>query len=321
MNSRILLNAKKLFITSSFLLISIASFSKIKVKTDTSRTEYAKNLALADTFYFKGKWEKAIPYYKKALKDTSTNALLWQRLAYANYMAEKLDDALSYYKKSLIYKPNPVLTNIIFTNILNIYEKQNKPNDAVAFLKDAADKGFNNLALIDTTKFFKPFTNDNAFKEVYHKVLGNAYPCLIQPHFSDFDYWVGEWDVYVTGTNNLVGKSVITKEDGACSIHEFFKSLVSPQSGNSISYYNTRNQKWEQLYVGSGGGNTFYTDGEYKDGKMHFKYNLNYNGTLYPGNFIFYNNGPNEVRQYQDYTLDGGKTFQVGYDFTYKRTK
>lgn len=321
MNNAILLSAKRIIFTVCLIALSIVSFAKTGLQPDTSKTEYAKMLALADTFYFKGEWQKAIPYYKKALTDTSTNALLWQRLAYANYMSENFDDALGYYKKSLANKPNPVLQNIIYTNVLNIYEKENKPNDAFAFLKEAAEKGFNNVALIDTTKFFKPYTNDNAFKEAYHKVLVNAYPCFTQPHHNDFDYWVGEWDVYVTGTNNLIGKSSITKEDGGCSIHEFFKSLVSPQSGNSISYYNTKNQKWEQLYVGSGGGNTFYTDGEYKDGKMHFTYNLNYNGTLYPGNFIFYNISPDEVRQYQDYTVDGGKTFKVGYDFTYKRRK
>ena len=153
------------------------------------------SLALADTSYFKGEWQKAISYYKKALADTSTSALLWQRLAYSSYMSKNYDDGLMFYKKSLSFKPNPVLKGIIYSNILNIYEAQNKPKDAIEFLKQAADDGFSNVALVDTSAFLRPYKNYQGFKDVINKITLNAYPCLTQPHGNDFDFWVGEWDV------------------------------------------------------------------------------------------------------------------------------
>jgi tetratricopeptide (TPR) repeat protein len=278
-------------------------------------------LSLADTSYFKGEWQKAISYYKKALADTSTSALLWQRLAYSNYMSKNYDDALMFYKKSLSFKPNPVLSGIIYSNILNIYEAQNKPGEAIDFLKQAADKGFNNLALVDTAAFLSSFKNDENFKSVENKIRLNAYPCLSQPHGNDFDFWIGEWDVYITGTNNLIGKSKITKVNGGCVILENWTSLVSPQTGVSMNFIDPVSGKWMQDYAGSGGGRQLYTDGEYTDSAMRFVYEGTFNNSTFPGHFIFYNEGPDKVRQYNDYSKDDGKTFITAYDYTYRRRK
>jgi len=37
------------------------------------------------------------------------------------------------------------------------------------------------------------------------------------------------------------------------------------------------------------------------------------------GRFIFYNEGPNQVRQFNEQSSDGGKTWTTSYDLTYKR--
>ncbi len=279
------------------------------------------SLSLADTSYFKGEWQKAISYYKKALGDTSTSALLWQRLAYSNYMSKSYDDALLFYNKSLSFKPNPVLTGIIYSNILNIYETQKKPKEAIVFLKQAAQNGFSNLPLVDTAAFLQAYRNEEDFKGLVEKITLNAYPCLSQPHGKDFDFWIGEWDVYIAGTNNLIGKSKITKVNGGCVILENWTSLVSPQTGISMNFIDPATGKWTQDYSGSGGGRTLYTDGEYKDSAMHFNYVGTFNNASFPGHFIFYNEGENQVRQFNDFSTDGGKTFVTAYDYTYKRRK
>jgi hypothetical protein len=77
----------------------------------------------------------------------------------------------------------------------------------------------------------------------------------------------------------------------------------------------------EQDWIGSAGGSQLYLNGEYKNGAMHFTYESVSGGQKVTGNFFFYNIDENTVRQYQDMSTDGGKTYTVAYDFTYIRKK
>ena len=118
-----------------------------------------------------------------------------------------------------------------------------------------------------------------------------------------------------------MGKSVITKVNGGCTIVENWTSLISPQTGISINFVDAQTGKWMQDYVGSGGGRQLYINGEYNDSAMRFTYEGVFINAPHPGHFMFYNEGANRVRQLQDYSNDGGKTFVTGYDYTYIRRK
>jgi hypothetical protein len=97
-----------------------------------------------------------------------------------------------------------------------------------------------------------------------------------------------------------------------------------PHNGKSMNYVDPITNKWIQVWVGSAGINsqniTRFYDGEYKDGAMRFVFDREVNGTKIIGRFIFYNEGPNQVRQFNETSSDGGKTWTTSYDFTYKRT-
>ena len=145
-------------------------------------------------------------------------------------------------------------------------------------------------------------------------------PCSAEPHSHDFDFWIGEWDVYQTGTQTLVGHSVVQSISGGCAILENW-TATQGNTGKSINYYNPLTSKWEQDWIGSGGGPQRYLNGEYKDNVMHFTYESMANGKKVTGNFKFYNMGKDTVRQYQDVNNDDGKTVTVSYDLTYVRKK
>ena len=145
-------------------------------------------------------------------------------------------------------------------------------------------------------------------------------PCSAEPHSHDFDFWIGEWDVYPTGANNLVGHSVVQSISGGCAILENWTD-TKDHPGKSINYYNPATGKWEQDWIGSGGGPQRYLNGEYKNNVMHFTYENMANGKKITGNFKFYNMGKDTVRQYQDVNNDDGKTVTVSYDLTYVRKK
>jgi hypothetical protein len=142
--------------------------------------------------------------------------------------------------------------------------------------------------------------------------------CADEPHSHDFDFWIGEWNVYPTGSTKLVGHSLVQSISGGCAILENW-TAIQGNTGKSINYYNPATGKWEQDWIGSGGGPQRYLNGEYKDKVMHFTYESVMNGKKITGNFKFYNIGKDTVRQYQDINNDDGKTVTVSYDLTYVR--
>ena len=92
-----------------------------------------------------------------------------------------------------------------------------------------------------------------------------------------------------------------------------------------MNFIDPKTNKWEQVWVGSnGGGNQVgrFVNGEYKDGVMRFDFETTdaQNNKLL-GRFSFFNQGPEQVRQLNETSADGGKTWTIVYDFTYKRIK
>jgi len=290
-------------------------------QSTSTGTDYESLVNNANEYYAKSDWKHAISAYKKAMADTSTNSVLWQKVATASQMLGDNEAALTFYKKSLIYKPSFYQSTVMQHNILSIYNKQKDYKSALAFLSDAVSKGYSNFPAFDTLSVFKINSNAPEYQAILNKAKLNAYPCLSEPHSRDFDFWVGDWDVCQTGSKVVVGRSKITKVDGDCVVMEDFTSLITPQSGHSINYYDPTKKKWEQVYSGSGGGHQLYDEGEYKDGKMAFHYQSTFKNKPYDGHFFFYNVDANTVRQVQDFSTDGGKTYQTAYDFTYTRRK
>src|SRR6185369_3711093 len=102
-----------------------------------------------------------------------------------------------------------------------------------------------------------------------------AFPCLKNAQAREFDFWLGDWDVYNRGTTSLVGKSKIENASGGCMVLENWTAVGSQMhNGKSMNFVDPESGKWIQVWVGSSGINsqnmTRFYDGEYKDGAMRF---------------------------------------------------
>jgi hypothetical protein len=146
--------------------------------------------------------------------------------------------------------------------------------------------------------------------------------CMDITQAREFDFWIGEWDAYVTGTDKLAGHSRIEVASGGCMILENWTSVGQPFSGKSMNFVDPVSGKWKQVWVGSGGINVSeFLNGEYKDGAMRFEYeNELPDGKMQFVKFHFYNVSKDEVRQHHQTSEDGAK-WSTTYDFTYKRKK
>ena len=181
--------------------------------------------------------------------------------------------------------------------------------------------GYLSYPELDTLDDFSKIRNNAAFVAVRNRLYNSIYPCYQDKRAREFDFWIGDWDVYVTGTNSYAGHSVIQQISGGCAILENWQSAIS--EGKSLNFIDDSTHKWKQVWVGSyPNGKQDFVNGEYKDSVMRFTFTTpDAQGHIMQGKFSFFNQGPYQVRQLNETSPDGGKTWIVSYDFTYKRKK
>jgi tetratricopeptide (TPR) repeat protein len=275
----------------------------------------------ADSFYFANDWSNAEKLYKQLLKDTSINSVEWQRLGFVYYNLGEPDDALINFKKAEATDPPAAMKPYLYSRMAKAYSLKNDREKTLEYLNKAVNAGYFNLKELDTAKEFSSLQNDAKFREIRAKAYNTLYPCYSNPHAREFDFWAGEWNVYATGTKNLVGHSLVEVISGGCALLENWDSPNS--TGKSINFIDPNTNKWKQSWAGSyTNGIQEFVNGEYKDSAMQFEYETkDAQGNKIIGRFIFYNQGINQVRQFNETSADGGKTWTVSYDFTYIRKK
>ena len=290
----------------------------------TSRAEAQSNSAevkKADSLYIAKDYINARKLYEKSLKDTSKDGATWNRLGFSCYNTGDMDAAMRSYEKALAYNHNPLLKASAYSRMARINSLQNKKNEALTDLDSAVNSGYNMYTEMDSLKDFNSIRSEKGFSELRTKAYNLAYPCMSNAQARQFDFWVGEWDAYVRGTKQFAGHSVIQVISGGCAILENWTSGSGFYSGKSLNFIDPATNKWRQNWVGAGDSQDF-ENGEYKDGTMRFTFETkDPQGHKLIGRFIFYNEGPNQVRQFNETSADDGKTWTTKYDFTYIRKK
>lgn len=143
-------------------------------------------------------------------------------------------------------------------------------------------------------------------------------PCESAPHHQ-LDFWVGEWAVFqVSDDKTQIATSRIESVMAGCGIRENYAAPSvqgAPYAGTSYSGYDRKDGKWHQMYVDTNGNVTWYT-GSLEGADMVLtapgKQGALQKMTYHPG-------GDGTVRQTGAASIDGGKTWQPGYDYIYRK--
>lgn len=77
------------------------------------------------------------------------------------------------------------------------------------------------------------------------------FPCEDNARFSEFDFWIGEWDVHVA-SGTLAGTNVITSPYRSCVLIEEWTS-ASGGGGMSINYLDHATGEWVQTWNDASG--------------------------------------------------------------------
>lgn len=136
-----------------------------------------------------------------------------------------------------------------------------------------------------------------------------------------FDFWIGQWDAYVSGTETLAGRSVIEAKDAGCVIAEQWTSVRSPYSGRSLTLLDSTTGQWLQFWVDSGGEITRFVGGPTATGMQFLAPDEAAPGRagMQTLRMTFTRNPDGSVRQVGETSTDGGRTWAASYDFHYRK--
>lgn len=134
-----------------------------------------------------------------------------------------------------------------------------------------------------------------------------------------FDFWIGRWDVYETGTNELAGHSLIENLYGGCAIRENWMPLEGPDGG-SLNSYRPRERRWRQSYTGAGNGWTDFFGGMEGRSMVLTATSVDANGANQLIRMTFTPMEDGAVRQVGTVSSDQGRSWQPSFDLTYRRS-
>jgi hypothetical protein len=132
--------------------------------------------------------------------------------------------------------------------------------------------------------------------------------------FRQFDFWLGEWDVYGAG-GRKAGHNVITAAEGDCVIIENW-TAASGNTGTSLNFYDRADRKWHQSWM-ERGGVALRLSGEFSDGHMRLQTEPTTGPARAINRITWTPASDGSVRQYWDTSMDRGKTWQTAFDGTY----
>ena len=144
-------------------------------------------------------------------------------------------------------------------------------------------------------------------------------PACVTPEHRQFDFWIGYWDVYQTGTERLVAHSLIERRYAGCAIRENWMPLQG-QDGGSFSAWRPDAGQWRQTWVDSSGGWVEFTGGMAGDA---MELTGNWRGVVTPGQdglvrMRYTREANGAIRQLGQVSTDGGATWAPNFDFTYR---
>ncbi len=224
----------------------------------------------AELAFEQGRWEDAIREYREILAAYPADRLSLLRIAQAQRELRRHDEALATLEQARTANAPEAMVDLERARNLAL---NGRDDDALAALDAADHSGLRALTLVEQAHEFDKYREISRFQRVYRNVRARVFPCESVPEASDFDFWVGRWEVRLPD-GTLVGTNTIAKRDGGCSLQERWEG-AGGSSGTSVSFFLPSRGEWRQVWTGSG-GTLFDITGKLVDGSMRMEGQIEY---------------------------------------------
>jgi len=263
-------------------------------------------------------WAKAAKLYAQLSQSPEAPPRVWLRLGASERELGRYDDALAAFDKA------NAAGAALFGEYgeAAVYTAMKQLDKALEHLEKAVQQGYGQPEVMSSDPHLAALRSDPRFAKLLEQAKKNQRPCAYTAENRQFDFWLGEWSVTTTQGAVPAGDSRIELILEDCVVQENWKSQNSPYSGKSYNIYNQALKRWEQYWVDNTGGNIFFYGG-LKDGVLDYWTDEipQPSGPALKRHLQFIPMGPDRVRQFSRGSTDGGKTWNVEYDFTYTRKK
>ena len=151
-------------------------------------------------------------------------------------------------------------------------------------------------------------------------------PCGKDPIYRQFDFWIGEWDVFGPKGNKAGDSKISLILDSYIILEEWTsnaKAGTFGYKGKSFNTYNSQRKQWQQMWVDNVGGGTQYVYGKFESNKIVFQTDpqpFKKDSTMIQ-RLTFFALEKDKVRQLGEQSKDNGSTWTVQYDLEYRRKK
>lgn len=271
----------------------------------------------ADLAFEQGRWEEAIEGYREILEENPEDRFALLRVAQAQRELGRYDEALETLERTLA-TPNPPEAMIDLERARN-FLALGRREDALLALDAADHVGLRALELLETAPDFEELRGEPRFERVVRSVRGRVYPCQGRPEASQFDFWLGRWEVRAPD-GTLIGHDTISKRDGGCSIVEEWEGSGG-SSGTGITFFVPSRGQWRQVWTGSSGTLIDIVGGLRDNGEMHMEGTVEY---VWPERVVAFRAtwtqaADGRVRQRMEEFDLAAQTWVVWFDGIYRR--
>ena len=291
----------------SALLILIANLSQAQTTIDA---DFKKK---ANEYYINSDWDNAIKMYSQIVASEDKNLQAWNRLSTSYINKKDFDKAFEVLEIGTTKGDH----NIMLYNLSCMYARKNLKEKSLLTLRKAINAGY---ALSEQTlndEDFASMKNDKDFLTVIDEMKVAEFPCRYNERLKEFEFWVGEWNVY-TVMGNKAGDSKIERILNDCVILENWTNSAGKE-GKSFNMINTNTGDWEQTWVDDSGNTTEFKKGKRTNNALSFlAEGKDQNNRIQYQRLTFYKNDDGTVRQLGEVSSDGTE-WQVSYDLLYKK--
>lgn len=279
-------------------------------------TAFADDAESAQKAYLAKEWSSAADLYGKLTQAEPRNSLYWYRLGTAERHTGDLSKAESALQKSLELGFQPLVARV---GLAAVYSQGGASEKALTIIETLAKNGAPIASLIENDTAFQPLSNQPRFVDAMESMKEQASPCKYHeknPRYREFDFWVGDWDVYGKG-GAMAGRSHVELILGDCVVNENWTDVFG-NSGKSYNKFNQFLKRWEQYWVDQSGTTTYYVGNLEGPNMVFLADGFDANGKPQKQRMTFFPLSPDKVRQFGEVS-DDGKTWTTSFDLTYVR--
>jgi hypothetical protein len=291
-----------------FLLISF-----LVVGAFAQQPSMSPKMAAANELYRQQRFDEAAKAFEAVTKDEPKNGRAWYFLGLSLHSLKRYREAIVAFTQNVAIVGNP----LAMYNIACGFSRLGETDKAFEWLEKAIKAGA--AVTIESDPDLENIRKDARFAKMIE--LGDRLrrPCMYSAEARQFDFWIGDWEVFNPAGQKAGTNTVQLFSDG-CGLMENWAGSQGGD-GKSINFYDSGTRKWYQSWIGSGGGALRYA-GSFADGAMRFEgETIGADGKRTLQKLTFSKIDENTVRQLAETSVDGGKTWVVSYDFKYVRRK